>query len=334
MPESKSQSSEPTPIKRRVKNALQETRFLLLGAQVLLAFQGRAALLPGFKDLSDGAKLFTLLGLFPALLLMMLLLAPLPYHRIVENGRVSERLHHFISQMARLGLLLFAFSLGCILFIAGDRVMGAGAALSVGLGATALGIGAWFGVETLAIRHKATCEPRHEEKEAHMEQGNDGEMPELSDRIDQVLSEGSMVVPGNTALLGFGLITMLLESFGDLPKPVQWVQFLGVLMIAFSTILLMTPAAYHRLVCEGEDSEDFYKLAGRLLTVALIPFALGINAGLFVVAYKVTNSYAVATVSTLVMLTLFYGFWFGYTAYIKGKREQRAKQKQPDTQAA
>ncbi len=294
-------------------------------------------MLPGFKDLSDSAKLFTLLGLFPSLLLMMLLLAPLPYHRIVEEGRVSKNLHRFITRMARFGLLLFALCLGCILFIAGDRVIGTGAALSVGLGATALGLGAWFGVETLAIRHQATCNPRHEEhgeKENSVKQGDDSEMPKLSDRIDQVLSESSMVVPGNTALLGFGLITMLLESFGDLPKPVQIVQFVGVLMIAFSTVLLMTPSAYHRLVCEGEDSEDFYKLAGRLLTIALIPFALGINAGLFVVAYKVTNSYAIATVSTLVMLALFYGFWFGYTLYKRGKRESQAAQMEPDAQAA
>lgn len=319
--------NEPTPIKRRVKNALQETRFLLLGAQVLLVFQGRAALLPGYEDLTLTAKWATLLGLFPSLLVLVLLLAPLPFHHIVEKGRVSERFHRFITDMARYALLVFALCLGCMLFIAGDRLLSSGAALAVGALATALGLGCWFGIERWARRKQNKPDESMDDK------NDDGELPELSDRIDQVLSEGSMVIPGNTALLGFGLLTMLQESFSKLPPPVQYMQFGGVLMIALSVVLLMTPAAYHRLVEEGHDTEDFYKLATRLITAALVPFGFGINSGLFVVAYKVTNSYPVALASLFGMLTVAFGFWFGYTV-MKRAKVKRTTPEKADAQTA
>ncbi len=311
--------AQKASLKRRNKNALQEVRFLLLGAQVMLAFQGRAGLLPGYTDLSPLTQTLCFWGLIPAELLLVVLLAPLPFHKIVEQGCNSERMHQFTTRMALAGLLLFGLALGVNLSIASDRIFGTGVAVGVGVAVSLLSFGAWFGLEAIA---RARKEARRG-KDVGSNPKNEDEMPELSDRIDQTLSEGSMVVPGNTALLGFGFITMLLESFGKLPKDVQYVQFAGITMITLSTILLMTPAAYHRLVDRGEDTEDFYKLSSRLLTIALIPFALGINANLYLVAYQVTESYPVALTSALVMLTVFYGVWFGYTFYRRKERERQ-----------
>lgn len=311
-------------LKRRIKNALQETRFLLLGAQVMLAFQGRAALLPGYEDLSPLSQSLCYLGLFPAVILLTLLLAPLPFHKIAEEGCNSERLHRFATEMARWGLFTFALSLGINLTIAADRIFPLGLAIGLGVGITVLSLGAWFGVEAWASARNKGKFSSDGQKNMNDKKDED-EIPELSERIDQTLSEGSMVVPGNTALLGFGFITMLLESFTKLPFGVQIVQFVGVCMIALSTVLLMTPAAYHRLVEHGEDSEDFYKMASRLLILALIPFALGINASLYVIAYQVTKSYTVATISAACTLLFAYGLWFGYTYLKRQSRKMKAE---------
>jgi hypothetical protein len=44
-----------TPLKHQVQHGLDESRLLIVGAQVLVGFQSRAAFEPGFEGLSHGA---------------------------------------------------------------------------------------------------------------------------------------------------------------------------------------------------------------------------------------------------------------------------------------
>jgi hypothetical protein len=49
-------------LSKKVKTALDETRLLILGAQVLFGFQLNGAFQEGFADLSQSSKLMTCLG--------------------------------------------------------------------------------------------------------------------------------------------------------------------------------------------------------------------------------------------------------------------------------
>jgi Family of unknown function (DUF6328) len=77
----------------------------------------------------------------------------------------------------------------------------------------------------------------------------------------------------------------------------------------------MTPAAYHRIVERGEETEHFHRFASRVLLAAMIPLALGITADFYIVMRKVTESAALSAIVAALLLIAFYGLWFGYTLY-------------------
>jgi hypothetical protein len=75
---------------KKVKTALEETRMLILGAQILLGFQFRGVFSDGYEQLPR--ELRHLHGFALALMVCVvgLLITPGPYHRIVEGGEDSE----------------------------------------------------------------------------------------------------------------------------------------------------------------------------------------------------------------------------------------------------
>jgi predicted Na+-dependent transporter len=85
-------------------------------------------------------------------------------------------------------------------------------------------------------------------------------------------------------------------------------------------VLLITPAAYHRLVEQGEETEHFHRFASKVLVAALVPLALGLAGDVYVVVQKVTESPLVSVVSALVILAIFWELWFGLTLYRRTQR--------------
>ena len=146
----------------------------------------------------------------------------------------------------------------------------------------------------------------------------------LHDKLRHVLTEARMVLPGAQALLGFQFVTMLMNDFDRLPTSSKYAHLASLLLITVTVILLMTPAAYHRVVEHGETTDDFYRLAGRLVLSAMIPLALGISGDFFVVVRKTSGSVTLAVSSTVALLVLFFGLWFGYSAY-RRKRGQGSR---------
>ncbi|HEX6622283.1 MAG TPA: DUF6328 family protein, partial [Pyrinomonadaceae bacterium] len=153
------------------------------------------------------------------------------------------------------------------------------------------------------------------------ERGKKEEGGEVRDKIKHVLTEARMALPGAQALLGFQLIAVLMESFERLPATSKYVHLAGLVCIALSIVLLMTPAAYHRIVEKGEETEHFHRFAGRLVVAALVPLALGICGGVYVVVQKVLASTFIAVVASVVALAVFYELWFGLTVYRRIQRD-------------
>ena len=144
---------------------------------------------------------------------------------------------------------------------------------------------------------------------------------ELSDKIKHVLTEARVVLPGVQALLGFQFIAVLTESFEKLPDTSKYIHLASLGLLSLAIVLLMTPAAYHRIVERGEETEHFHRFASRLVVAALVPLALGLCGDVFVVVRKVLDSTLVAVVSSLFVLALFWELWFGLTIYRRTQRE-------------
>ena len=148
------------------------------------------------------------------------------------------------------------------------------------------------------------------------------ENPSLTERIKQVLIEHRMVLPGAQALLGFQLIIIWQPSFDRLPQFLKLLHLSSLACLAISTVLLMTPAAYHRIVEQGEESEHFHGFSSRLLLVAMAWLGLGLAIDLEVVVQKILGSWQIGLAAALIALLFFYSIWFAFTAY--RRREEAA----------
>lgn len=301
-----------TALEDRINNALHEARTLILGSQVLVGLELRSAFEKRFEQLPQSERLMRLGGLVLMLFALGLLVSPAAYHRIVERGDISSRLHSFITRVSAVALLPFALGLGVDLHFAAGTIWGRAAAIGAGLAATFLALLFWYGIEEIARIRGGRRSKKEKEKTVR-------QTPDLSDRVHNVLLETRVVLPGAQALLGFQLIAMLTDSFEKMPRATKIVHCGSLALIGLTTVLLMAPAAWHRIVEDGENTERFHRIASAFVLASLFSLGLGVSADLFVVFEKVTESRPAAAAAAIAALLFYYGLWFGYTTYRRAR---------------
>jgi len=311
-------------IKDKVKNALDEARMLALGAQVIVGLLFRSFFEKGFDALPIPSQALMLAGLGLMLVAVGLLISPAAYHRLVERGEDTEEIHRYTSKLMGFALLPFALGLGVGLYVATQKIVGWKAGAAAGLAGALVAVFFWYLLEMYRRRERAgeIAEAKREGREMDdpKDAGRD-ERRKLSDKIQHVLTECRVVLPGVQALLGFQFIAILAESFDRLPSTSKYIHLLSIGLSALTMVLLITPAAYHRIVEQGEETEHFHRFASKVLVAALVPLALGLSGDVYVVVQKVTDSQLISVVSALVILAVFWELWFGLTLYRRTQRE-------------
>jgi hypothetical protein len=146
----------------------------------------------------------------------------------------------------------------------------------------------------------------------------------LETKIKQVLTEARVVLPGAQALLGFQFAAMLMDAFEKLPKTSQYVHLASLGLMSGCIVLLMAPAAFHRIVERGEDTERLHRFSSAMLLSAMVPLALGLAGDFYVVLAKVLDSASVAAALAAASLVFFYGLWFGVTFGVRLRVSSRA----------
>jgi uncharacterized protein DUF6328 len=313
-------------LKDKIENALNEARILMLGGQVLIGVNYRSFFEDDFKALSFFSKRLLAISLGGMLIGLGLLLAPAPYHTIVEHHRISDRFHELLSRVLAFALLPFALALGADLYVAADKSLGGPGGAIAGVLGLLTAIACWWGIEVVArIRAAGEFRPSilFDPAPLGTEEKRMSENPKLTEKVKEVLVEARMVLPGAQALLGFQFIIVLMHGFDVMPAVLKYIHFGSLAAIAVSTILLIMPAAYHRIIYGGEDSEKFVDQAAHLLLWAMGFLALGVSGDFLVVCYRVTNSMQLSLAVALVLLAFFYGLWFGWTTYRKAAGASR-----------
>jgi hypothetical protein len=315
-------------IKDKVENALNEARMLVLGAQVLVGFQFRSVFEPGFDTLPLPTQLLILVGLGLMLVALALLISPAAYHRLVEQGEDTQEIHRYTSKMMTWALLPFSLGIGLNLYVPTQKVLGWKAGAAAGLFGVLLAASFWYLLEFYMRRERAGDieVAKREGREMGDENGGEkdkkkDERERLSNKIKHVLTECRVVLPGSQALLGFQFICVLTESFDRLPSLSKYIHLAALGLNALTIVLLITPAAYHRMVEQGEETEHFHRFASKIIVAALVPLALALAADVYVIVQKVSESQLVSVVSALVVLAIFWELWFGLTLYRRTQRQ-------------
>jgi hypothetical protein len=301
-----------TRLADKVENALNETRMLVLGAQVLLGFGFQAVFQPAFDRLPASLHTLKLIDLGLMLVALGLLLAPTAYHQIVEGGNDTERVAGFAGRIASMALLPFALGLGLDTFLAASTIVGQSVALAIGVGASAFALSCWYVVEWFWRGRGRDRQTGGRKESRSMEQGTD-----LANKIKQVLTEARVVLPGAQALLGFQLAAVLTEAFQTLSKPAQYIHLASLALMAVTIVLLMAPAAFHRIVEQGEDTERMHRFSSAMVLAALVPLACGVAGDFYIVADKVLQARELAIGLAAASLVCFFSLWFGLTLFVR-----------------
>src|SRR5215213_2605101 len=268
-------------LKDKVQKVLSENRTLVLGAQILLGFQYQAVFRPKFDDLPALGKTLEVVALALLLCTILCLIAPSSFHRISEAGESTRRQYAYSKVMILLALVPFALALGVNFVMATEASLGLGIALGLGAGAIALPLALWFGVPLML----------HDSPQSSDEQ--DEKVP-LQEKINELLTESRIVLPGAQALLGFQLAAYLTEGFDKLSAATKMVHTGSLICIALTMVLLMTPAPLHRIGENGENTERFNKAATALVLASLVPLSLGLAGELYIALEKTLENTRVA----------------------------------------
>ncbi len=140
---------------------------------------------------------------------------------------------------------------------------------------------------------------------------------DTTERIQHLLDEIRIILPGTEVSFGFLLVAVFSEGFDRLGPFLKYMHLASLGSIAITTILLIAPPAYDRIAAQHENIQEFYTLATRMVLLALIFLALGLSGNVFVVVFKVTNSYLIAGLFSGAVLVLSYIVWFGYSLFRK-----------------
>src|SRR5689334_9753778 len=123
-----------------LKTALDESRLLIMGAQVLFGFQFEAAFQEQFAGISIASRYLYCAGLLMLLASVAILIAPSLFHQIIFAGESRQGAVRMASALAGVSLLPLTLGLGAATFLAFEQLIGRRAGITAATLFTAIAI--------------------------------------------------------------------------------------------------------------------------------------------------------------------------------------------------
>jgi Family of unknown function (DUF6328) len=123
----------------------------------------------------------------------------------------------------------------------------------------------------------------------------------LTTKIEQMLTEARVILPGAQALT---------KAFGQLPDSLKLFHVASLCCVAVAIILLMTPAALHRISFAGEDTPSFFTIGSWFVILAPAPLAIGIAGDLYIATSTAAASLTLGAILALAVLSLLTCLWY------------------------
>jgi hypothetical protein len=148
---------------------------------------------------------------------------------------------------------------------------------------------------------------------------DDNKEEALTKKAQITIDEARMILPGLQALFGFQMISVFNQTFSSISATDQSIHLVALLLTALSIALIMTPAAYHRIVGPALGSEFFVRLASRLIAAAMAPLMISIPLEIYVVTVQITKNHVISFVISGVIFCLTCSLWFIYPLASRGR---------------
>ena len=119
----------------------------------------------------------------------------------------------------------------------------------------------------------------------------------LEKRAEAAIQESRMVLPGIQTLFGFQLIAGFNQGFRRAGGRLSSTCITSSLILtALAIAIIMTPAAYHRIVEQGSVSLFFVRLISWLICTAMVPLAVALGLEVYVVGTVILGDRALSAV--------------------------------------
>jgi hypothetical protein len=145
------------------------------------------------------------------------------------------------------------------------------------------------------------------------------EKERLDRELIELLNELRVIVTGVQMLFAFLLTVAFAQRFGAVTPLDRYVYFATVLSTALSSVWLIAPAAYHRLLFRYHEKQHMLVVANRMAITGLTFLALSITGVLFLITDVLFGGAATAVVTVLTVL-LVVGLWFVLPMTRRGER--------------
>ncbi|MDQ1713053.1 MAG: hypothetical protein QOE45_2503 [Frankiaceae bacterium] len=138
--------------------------------------------------------------------------------------------------------------------------------------------------------------------------------------LGELLQEMRVAITGVQVLFAFLLTVPFSQRYTQLSRSQKGVYLAAVLSAAVSSLLLIAPAANHRLLFRDGTKEHLLKAANRLVIAGLFTLALGIGLSLYLVTTVVyDDTLAVVLATGVGLMTVF--TWFVFPRLIKASAD-------------
>jgi hypothetical protein len=295
-------------LQQALKVSLDELRMQMLGVQVLFGFQFQGLFQDNFAALPAAGRIVDAAGLGLMVVALGLMITVPCQHRMVDGGETTHRIYATAGWYAQVALLPLAGGIGCDVFVAMSGPFGPLLAAAFSVATFVLALLGWYalgsGLRSRWSAHARGAPMQHEKTPLHT-------------KIDQMLTEARVVLPGAQALLGFQLIVMMTRAFGQLPPAMKIVHLVALASLTLAIILLICPAAIHRIAFDGADDPRLHSAGSLLITIALLPLAVAITCDLWVALTTLFGEGLAALGGAVAAFALLMVLWFVLPLFLR-----------------
>src|SRR5256714_15219244 len=115
-------------------------------------------------------------------------------------------------------------------------------------------------------------------------------MATFSDKLENALNEGRILILGAQVLVGFAFRSVFQERFPKLPDAQQQLWVWSLALLLGSLCLLILPVPFHYIAESGDPTLRLHGLAQKSIEIALVPFAVGMAVYIFIATRKTPRS--------------------------------------------
>jgi cytochrome bd-type quinol oxidase subunit 2 len=142
----------------------------------------------------------------------------------------------------------------------------------------------------------------------------------LDKQAEAAIEEARMVLPGIQALFGFQLIAGFNQGFSKLSAVEQNLHYVSLVLVTLAIAIIMTPAAYHRIVEQGSVSLFFVRLISWLIAVAMVPLMVALGLEVYVVGTVVLEERTFSAIVAGVLVVILAALWFGFPFAMRNRK--------------